>query len=117
MDFNFESVHDDKGYFDDPAYSQSDLKLVLDCPQLLWEMKFNGGRRKQPTAAMQSGTIDHMAVLEPDKFYANYAVCGPRNTKAGKAAAKAAEDAGLEPITQAQDISTALKTFSDSIEK
>ena len=92
----------DEGYFDDPAYSQSDLKAVLDCPQLLWEMKHNGGRRKLPTAAMQSGTIDHMAVLEPDKFDKTYAVCGPRNTKAGKAAAKAAEDAGLEPITQAQ---------------
>jgi hypothetical protein len=102
MDFNFELVHDDKGYFDDPAYSQSDLKAVLDCPQLLWEMKHNGGRRKLPTAAMQSGTIDHMAVLEPDRFDKTYAVCGPRNTKAGKAAAKAAEDAGLEPITQAQ---------------
>ena len=33
----------DDAYFDHPAYSQSDLKTVLDCPQLLWEMKHNGG--------------------------------------------------------------------------
>jgi len=94
----------DENYFDDPAYSQSDLKTVLDCPQLLWEMKHNGGHRKKPTASMQSGTIDHMAVLEPDKFDKTYVVCGPRNTKAGKAAVKAAEDDGLEPITKMQYI-------------
>ncbi len=98
-----EFKHDDEGYFDDPAYSQSDLKAVLDSPQLLWEIKHNGGRRKQPTAAMQSGTIAHMAVLEPDRYERVYAVCGPQNTSAGKAEAKAAMANGLKPITEKQD--------------
>lgn len=95
-------LHNDPDYFGTPAYSQSDLKTVLDCPQLLWELKHNGGRRKKPTPAMQSGTIDHMAILEPDKFEKTFATCGPKNTKLGKAQAKAAEEAGLEPITESQ---------------
>tara|TARA_R100001443_G_scaffold25784_4_gene38858 strand:+ start:2926 stop:3705 length:780 start_codon:yes stop_codon:yes gene_type:complete len=99
-----EFKHGDEGYFDDPAYSQSDLKAVLDCPQLLWEMKHNGGRRKLPTAAMQSGTIIHKAVLEPYTFSDVYVPCPPQNTKTGKAAAKAAQDNGLEPITTLQNV-------------
>lgn len=97
-------LHGEDGpdYFSAPAYSQSDLKTVLDCPQLLWELKHNGGRRKKPTPAMQSGTIDHIAILEPDKFEKTFKTCGPKNTKLGKAQAKAAEEAGLEPITHSQ---------------
>jgi len=97
----------DDAYFDHPAYSQSDLKTVLDCPQLLWEMKHNGGQRRKPTASMISGTIDHMCVLEHQKFLETYKVCGPRNTKAGKADAKAAQAVGLEPITAAQFLEAA----------
>ncbi len=41
------------------------------------------------------------------KFLETYKVCGPRNTKAGKADAKAAQAVGLEPITAAQFLEAA----------
>ena len=90
-------------YFDHPGFSQSDLKMALDSPRMLWEMKLKNGRVERPaTPAMREGTIIHSAVLEPRYFNNTYAVCGPRNTKAGKEQALQALEQGLDPITEAQ---------------
>lgn len=90
-------------YFDHPGFSQSDLKMALDSPRMLWEMKLKNGRVQRPaTPAMREGTIIHSAVLEPGAFNDTYAVCGPRNTKAGKEQALQALEQGLDPITEAQ---------------
>lgn len=97
MHFNFP----EREYRQAPGYSQSDLKQILDCPQRLYASKVQG--IKQPeTPAMFEGTMLHAATLEPDTFERRYAVCGPRNTKAGKEQAKQIEAAGVLAITQAQ---------------
>ena len=94
--------YNDNNYFADKAYSQSDLKTVLESPWLLWVNKHNGGMRKRPTPPMISGTIDHAAVLEPERFAKEYVVCKARNTTAGKQEVADAIQAGHNPITSAQ---------------
>lgn len=90
-------------YFSNPGYSQSDMKQALESPELLYWMKHQGGRaERKPSPQMIEGTLAHACILEPDKFNASYKVCGPRNTKAGKAEAKEAEESGRQPITLAQ---------------
>jgi hypothetical protein len=97
MHFNFP----EREYRQAPGYSQSDVKQILDCPQRLYASKVQG--IKQPeTPAMFEGTMLHAATLELDTFERRYAVCGPRNTKAGKEQAKQIEAAGVLAITQAQ---------------
>ena len=97
MQFNFP----EREYRAADGYSQSDLKLALDCPQRLYASKFQGVRMLE-TPAMAEGTMIHSAVLEPDSFESNYAVCGPRNTKAGKEQARQIEAANIKPITHTQ---------------
>ena len=90
-------------YFDHPAWSQSDLKDVLDCPKAVWENKLSGlptSRKRPVTPAMKEGTVLHSAILEPAVYKTTYAVTGPRNTKAGKEQAAKAEAAGFQVITQ-----------------
>ena len=90
-------------YFDHPAWSQSDLKDVLDCPKAVWENKLCGlpiSRKKPVTLSMKDGIVLHCAILEPAVYQTTYAVCGPRNTKAGKEQAQKAEAAGFQVITQ-----------------
>ena len=90
-------------YFNDPGYSQSDMKQALESPELLHWMKHGGGRaQRKPSPQMIEGTLAHACILEPDKFNATYKVCGPRNTKAGKEEAKEAIESGRQPITRAQ---------------
>jgi hypothetical protein len=90
-------------YFDHPAWSQSDLKDVLDCPKAVWENKLSDlpiSRKRPVTPAMKEGTVLHSAILEPAVYKTTYAVTGPRNTKAGKEQAAKAEAAGFQVITQ-----------------
>jgi len=90
-------------YFNDPGYSQSDMKQALESPELLYWMKHQGGRaERKPSPQMIEGTLGHTCILEPDKFNTSYKVCGPRNTKAGKQEAKEAIESGRQPITLAQ---------------
>lgn len=91
----------DPDYRKADGFSQSDLKLALDCPQRLYASKTLGIRQPE-TPAMFEGTMLHVATLEPDTFEQRYAVCGPRNTKAGKEQARQIEAAGQIAITQAQ---------------
>ena len=68
-------------YFNNPGYSQSDMKQALESPELLHWMKHEGGRaQRKPSPQMIEGTLAHACILEPDKFTATYKVCGPRNT-------------------------------------
>ena len=90
----------DPDYRQASGYSQSDLKQALDCPRRLYASKVLGVRQPE-TPAMFEGTMLHVATLEPDTFEQRYAVCGPRNTKAGKEQARQIEAAGQIPITQA----------------
>ena len=85
------------------AYSQSDLKTVLQSPERLYEQKHI--RRFAPskeTPAMFMGTLLHTAILEPERFHCDYAVCPPRNTKAGKEKAAELERELITPMTAAQ---------------
>ncbi len=69
-------------YFDHPAWSQSDLKDVLDCPKAVWENKLCGlpiSRGKPMTPSMLDGRVIHCAILEPAVYATTYTVCGPRN--------------------------------------
>ena len=61
---------DEGVYRADPAVSVSDLKSMLISPRHFFEKKFGGKRRTAPTSAQVTGTLVHMAVLEPEKFKA-----------------------------------------------
>ena len=98
-------LYEDKNYFSNSAYSQSDLKTALESPWLMWVRKHNGLAPTKETPAMRSGTIDHMAILEPERFRQTYKLLDkPRTTKEGKQQAKEIADAGLTPITLSQQI-------------
>lgn len=83
--------------------SQSDCKTALESPAKFYEFKYRNGRAKQkPSAAMLDGIIDHAAILETERFFEDFIVCPPRNTKLGKERAAEIEKAGKTPITAAQ---------------
>ena len=89
-------------YFNDPGYSQSDMKQALESPELLHWMKHEGGRsERKPSPQMIEGTLAHTFILEPDKFNDTYRVCDQR-TKPGKEQAKQAKENGHQVITPGQ---------------
>jgi|TARA_R100001163_G_scaffold12521_2_gene11639 hypothetical protein len=102
MDSAFSILYglEDDAYRKRPGVSQSELKVAMDCPQRLEAMR--RGIRQPETPAMFEGKLLHSSGLEPDTFEQTYAVCGPRNTKAGKEQAKEIEAAGQIAITQTQ---------------
>jgi len=88
-------------YHADPAVSASHLHAVAKSPAHYYARYIDPNRKPTiPTAAMKLGTLVHTAVLEPDEVYKRYAVCPPRNTKAGKEAAAEMAANGIEAVTQ-----------------
>lgn len=73
----------DKTYDQLPGIRRSDLWLMHKTPA---HFKYNIEHRPEPTKALLFGIAAHMAILEPDKFAAEYAVAPnvDRRTKAGK---------------------------------
>ena len=90
-------------YQSDPAYSASDLKLLLSqCPKALWHSKHNElAPPKLPTPAMKLGSMIHKKVLEPDDFRKEYVQLEEKRTKEGKKLALEYEQKGLTTYTPA----------------
>lgn len=87
-------------YHADPAVSASHLHAIAASPYHYWARYLNPQRPPSvPTAAMKLGSLVHCAVLEPDELATRYAVCLPRNTKAGKEMAAEMEASGIEAVT------------------
>jgi len=89
-------------YRSDPAYSASDLKILLSqCPKALWHSKHNElAPPKLPTSAMKLGSMIHKMVLEPDDFHKEYVVLEEKRTKEGKKLALEYEQKGLTTYTR-----------------
>jgi exodeoxyribonuclease VIII len=84
----------------DPAVSASHLHAIAASPYHYWARYIDPQRPSSvPTAAMKLGSLVHCAVLEPDDLATRYAVCLPRNTKAGKEMAAEMEASGIEAVT------------------
>lgn len=82
------------------AVSKSLLDKIARSP--LHARAYLDGTRDEPTAAMQFGTALHTAVLEPERFAAEYAVFdGDRRTKAGKEVYEALLASGASIISAA----------------
>ena len=73
-------------YRDTDAISQSQLKWLQKSPLHYWSRFIDPARIEVPldTPALRFGTATHTAVLEPDRFQADYAL-GPQATKSSKA--------------------------------
>jgi len=99
-------------YHADPAVSASHLHAVAKSPYHYWSRYLDPKRSAPvPTAAMKLGSLVHCAVLEPDELAKRYAVCLPRNTKAGKEMAAEMEASGIEAVT-ATDMEQAMAMAS-----
>lgn len=86
-------------YHAHPAISKSLLDKVAKSP--LHAKAYLDGAVEPPTAAMQFGTALHTAVLEPDRYAAEYAFWeGDRRTKDGKAAYEALLASGKSIISR-----------------
>jgi hypothetical protein len=87
-------------YHADPAVSASHLHAVAASPYHYWSRFLAPDRPPSvQTAAMKLGSLTHCAVLEPDELSKRYAVCLPRNTKAGKEMESEMAAAGIESVT------------------
>ena len=87
-------------YHADPSISASHLHAVAISPENYFRKFVDPNRPSvEPTSAMRFGTLAHCAVLEPDELHARFAVCPPRNTKAGKERAAELEAAGIEVVS------------------
>ena len=87
-------------YHADSAVSASHLHAVASSPYHYWSRFINPDRPPSvQTAAMKLGSLTHCAVLEPDQLSKRYAICLPRNTKAGKEMAAEMEASGIEAVT------------------
>jgi len=71
-------------YHISPAIGSSRAKLVLDSIRLFKD-DLDGLVSHAPTASMAFGTMAHLAILEPEKFYALTTTIGPINPATGKA--------------------------------
>ena len=101
-------------YHADPAISASQLHAVAQSPLHYYSRFVDPNRpRFERTAAMMLGTLVHCAVLEPDELDKRFAICPPRNTKAGKERAAEMSAAGIEAVTES-DYQTAIR-MRDSV--
>lgn len=108
-------VYDDltnEAYHHGEGVSKSDLDLVHRSPAHYRAIK---GMISLPTAAMKLGTAFHCAVLEPDRFSAEYIVApeSSKRTKAGKEERQALEASGKTLLEKA-DMDTIL-AMRDSV--
>jgi exodeoxyribonuclease VIII len=109
-------------YHADPAISASHLHAVAASPYHYWARYLNPQRPPSvQTAAMKLGSLVHCAVLEPDELAKRYAVCLPRNTKAGKEMAAEMEASGIEAVTstdmeQAMAMADAVRSHQSAAE-
>lgn len=90
---------DNAEYHAHPAISKSQLDAINKSPLHYWCQFINPERIKpEPTAAMLFGSAVHTAILEPEKFDAQYALAPELNktTKAGKEAWAAAAATGKQ---------------------
>lgn len=86
-------------YHAHPAVSKSVLDRIARSP--LHARAYLDGQRDEPTASMIFGTAMHCAVLEPQRFAAEYSVWeGDRRTKEGKAAYEAMQATGATIISR-----------------
>lgn len=104
-------------YHATPAISKSDLDLINRTPAHYRYVKENP---KEQTSAMLLGSVFHKLVLEPDSFYAEYALCPAvdRRTKAGKGTYQAFVDSlhdGIEVITD--DIYKTAQAMAEAVKK
>ena len=66
-------------YFDFPAFSNSDLKLIARSPAHYWAAKRDPGREPdEDTPARKAGRALHCTILEPDDFQNRY-IMAPAN--------------------------------------
>jgi len=87
-------------YHADPAVSASHLHAIAKSPQHYWSRFLDPQRQPvEPTSAMRLGSLVHCSVLEPEELHKRYAVCLPRNTKAGKEMALELDAKGIEAVT------------------
>ena len=69
----------DEQYFDFPAFSNSDLKLIARSPAHYWAAKRDPNRDAESTTkAKQDGAALHCAILEPEEFKNRY-ITAPEN--------------------------------------
>lgn len=93
-------------YHGGPGISNSGLSLVARSPAHYWQAYLNPQRQQRvPTPAMEFGTAVHTAILEPERFRADYVIQPAVNarTKAGQEqlAAFARENPGKMMLSQA----------------
>lgn len=104
---------DEGKYREHPAWSQSDIKVVLN--QSPYHALQSKKERKSPTREQQIGIHFHMLVLEPHRFYKTYEVSAGvdlRTTK-GKAWKQEVEEAGKLVISE--DDNDRIHKMRDSI--
>lgn len=82
------------------AVSASHLHAVRQSPYAYWRKYVDPNRPPQtPTKAMELGTLVHCAILEPDDLRKRFAICPPRNTKAGKERAEVMAAEGITAVS------------------
>jgi exodeoxyribonuclease VIII len=84
---------------DTSRISKSGLDLINKSPLHYWHRYLNPDRETETTPALEFGSAFHLALTEPDKYAARYAVFnGDRRTNAGKQAYQELLDAGMHVI-------------------
>lgn len=97
----FGKIPKDQNYFEFIAMSRSHLKMAKTSLAHVRDFQY-----KDPTSAMDFGTMGHMAILEPERFEETYEPVVledgqkyDRRTKATKEAIREIEQSGLTPIS------------------
>jgi len=92
----------DEQYFDFPAFSNSDLKLIARSPAHYWAAKRDPDREpEKDTPAKRDGKALHCAILEPDAFKERYITApanAPRKPTTAQINAKNPSEATMESI-------------------
>jgi hypothetical protein len=92
---------DEQVYRSDPAIAASDLKYAIDHGLEAFNI-YKYGKNNPPriaTPAMKFGSLVHKFCLEETSFHQKYGLLNEKRTKAGKAAASAMQQLGMETYT------------------